>query len=75
MLDLIRQQGSTINVLGLNPQEEPEAIKTRVGYLPGELHLDENMTERANLEEIFLAYYKGEEDGTLDLILAVVPTL
>ena len=46
MLDLIRPQGGTIRVLGLNPQAEPEAIKTRVGYLPGELHLDENMTAR-----------------------------
>jgi ABC-2 type transport system ATP-binding protein len=46
MLDLIHPQGGTIRVLGLNPQEEPEAIKARVGYLPGELHLDENMTAR-----------------------------
>jgi ABC-2 type transport system ATP-binding protein len=46
MLDLIRPQGGTIRVLGLNPQAEPEAIKARVGYLPGELHLDENMTAR-----------------------------
>jgi len=44
MLDLIHPQGGTISVLGLNPQAEPEAIKARVGYLPGELHLDENMT-------------------------------
>jgi len=46
MLDLIRPQGGTISVLGLNPQEEPEAIKELVGYLPGELHVDENMTAR-----------------------------
>lgn len=46
MLDLIRPQGGTLSVLGLNPQEEPEAIKARVGYLPGELHVDENMTAR-----------------------------
>ncbi len=46
MLDLIRPQGGTIRVLGLDPQAEPEAIKARVGYLPGELHLDENMTAR-----------------------------
>ena len=46
MLGLIHPQGGTIKVLGLNPQAEPEAIKARVGYLPGELHLDENMTPR-----------------------------
>ncbi len=46
MLDLIRPQGGLISVLGLNPQEEPEAVKERVGYLPGELHVDENLTAR-----------------------------
>ena len=46
MLDLIRPQAGSISVLGLNPQKEPEAIKERVGYLPGELHMDENMTAR-----------------------------
>jgi ABC-2 type transport system ATP-binding protein len=46
MLDLIRPQAGSISVLGLNPQKEPEAIKARVGYLPGELHVDENMTAR-----------------------------
>lgn len=46
MLDLIRPQGGSISMLGINPQEEPEAVKARVGYLPGELHVDENMTAR-----------------------------
>jgi ABC-2 type transport system ATP-binding protein len=46
MLDLIRPQGGSISVLGLNPKTQPEVIKARVGYLPGELHMDENMTAR-----------------------------
>jgi len=46
MLDLIRPQGGSISMLGINPQEKPEAVKERVGYLPGELHVDENMTAR-----------------------------
>jgi len=46
MLDLIRPQSGSIRMLGINPQEEPEAVKERVGYLPGELHVDENMTAR-----------------------------
>ncbi len=46
MLDLIRPQSGTISMLGINPQEEPEAVKERVGYLPGELHVDENMTPK-----------------------------
>ena len=46
MLDLIRPQSGSISMLGINPQEEPEAVKEQVGYLPGELHVDENMTAR-----------------------------
>ena len=43
LLDLIRPQGGTIRVLGLNPQEDPVAVRARVGYLPGELNLEPNM--------------------------------
>jgi ABC-2 type transport system ATP-binding protein len=43
-LDLIRPSGGTVRVLDLNPQQEPVAVRARVGYLPGELHLDDNMT-------------------------------
>jgi len=44
MLDLIRPNGGTILVLGLDPQAEPVAVRARVGYLPGELHIDPNFT-------------------------------
>jgi ABC-2 type transport system ATP-binding protein len=44
MLDLIRPQGGTIRVLGLDPQVEPVAVRARTGYLPGELQVDPNMT-------------------------------
>jgi ABC-2 type transport system ATP-binding protein len=44
MLDLIRPSGGTIRVLGLDPQAEPLAVRARVGYLPGELRLDDNLT-------------------------------
>lgn len=44
MLDLIRPNGGTLRVLGLNPQKEPLEVRRRVSYLPGELHLYENMT-------------------------------
>jgi len=44
MLDLIRPNGGTIRVLGLDPQAEPVAVRARVGYLPGELHIDPNFT-------------------------------
>jgi len=44
LLDLIRPDGGTLRVLGINPQADPVAVRSRVGYLPGELSLDDNMT-------------------------------
>jgi ABC-2 type transport system ATP-binding protein len=43
LLDLIRPDGGTVRVLGLDPQASSLEVRSRVGYLPGELHLDENM--------------------------------
>jgi ABC-2 type transport system ATP-binding protein len=44
LLDLIRPSGGSVRVLGLDPQAEPVAVRARVGYLPGELRLDDNLT-------------------------------
>src|SRR5439155_26592656 len=44
LLDLIRPSGGSVRVLGLDPQVEPVAVRARVGYLPGELRLDDNLT-------------------------------
>ena len=46
LLDLIRPDGGTARVLGLDPQADPVAVRARVGYLPGELHLEDNLTGR-----------------------------
>ena len=43
LLDLIRPNGGTVRVFGIDPQADPVAVRARVGYLPGELHLDENL--------------------------------
>ena len=43
LLDLIRPSGGTVRVLGLDPQVEPVAVRTRTGYLPGELRLEDNL--------------------------------
>jgi ABC-2 type transport system ATP-binding protein len=43
LLDLIRPDSGTLRVLGIDPQQDPVEVRKRVGYLPGELHLDENM--------------------------------
>ena len=42
MLDMIRPQGGSIQVFGLDPQQDPVAVRSRVGYLPGELNLEGN---------------------------------
>jgi len=49
LLDLIRPNGGTVRVLGLDPQAEPVAVRARTGYLPGELQVDPNMTVESAL--------------------------
>lgn len=44
LLDLIRPDAGTIRILGLDPGEESVAVRRRVGYLPGELSLEANLT-------------------------------
>jgi len=44
LLDLIRPDGGTISVLGVDPQADPVTVRARTGYLPGELQLEPNMT-------------------------------
>jgi ABC-2 type transport system ATP-binding protein len=44
LLDLIRPDGGTVRVLGIDPQAEPVEVHAHTGYLPGELQLDPNMS-------------------------------
>jgi ABC-2 type transport system ATP-binding protein len=44
LLDLVRPSGGSARVLGLDPQADSLAVRARVGYLPGELRLDDNLT-------------------------------
>lgn len=63
MLDLIRPNGGTLRVLGLDPQAKPVEVRSRVGYLPGELHIDDNFTvERA------LQYLNRLRGGKVDWV-------
>lgn len=57
MLDLIRPNGGVIRILGLDPQKDPVAVRQRVGYLPGELHLYDNLTSEKALR--FLGALRG----------------
>jgi ABC-2 type transport system ATP-binding protein len=44
LLDLIRPDGGTVRVLGIDPQANPVAVRAQVGYLPGELQVDPSRT-------------------------------
>jgi ABC-2 type transport system ATP-binding protein len=50
MLDLIRPNGGMLRVLGLDPQKESLEVRRHCGYLPGELHLDDNLTVEGALK-------------------------
>ena len=49
LLDLIRPDGGHARVLGLDPQVDAVAVRARVGYLPGELRLDDSFTVEGQL--------------------------
>lgn len=57
LLDLIRPDGGHVRVLGIDPQANPVAVKARTGYLPGELHLNDNWSAERQLR--FLAAMRG----------------
>ncbi len=61
LLDLIRPNGGTVRVLGLDPQKDSLAVRTRCGYLPGELHLEEGETVETILRQ-FNALRGGKAD-------------
>jgi len=43
MLDLIRPQSGSIDILGMDPQKQPVEVRSHIGYLPGELNLEANV--------------------------------
>ena len=49
LLDLIRPGSGSIRVLGIDPQTDPVAVRARLGYLPGELHVEDNLSTEALL--------------------------
>lgn len=52
MLDLIRPQGGSIQILGLDPQAEAVAVRALVGYLPGELSMESNLKVENQLRHL-----------------------
>jgi ABC-2 type transport system ATP-binding protein len=49
LLDLIRPNGGIVRVFGMEPRKYPLQIRTRTGYLPGELHIEDNITVESTL--------------------------
>jgi len=49
MLDLIRPNSGSIRILGLDPQKDSVQVRRRTGYLPGELHIEDNATVESSL--------------------------
>jgi ABC-2 type transport system ATP-binding protein len=52
LLDLIRPNGGTVRVLGFDPRAEPVVVCARTGYLPGELHMYDNLTVEQALRHL-----------------------
>ncbi|NHW45351.1 ABC transporter ATP-binding protein [Paenarthrobacter sp. MSM-2-10-13] len=50
LLDIIRPSAGSISVLGEDPRSAGTALRCRIGYLPGELHLENRTTGRRMLE-------------------------
>jgi ABC-2 type transport system ATP-binding protein len=59
LLDLIRPDGGTARVLGIDPQTDPVAVQARSGYLPGELRLNDNLTAERQLR--FFSDMRGKQ--------------
>jgi ABC-2 type transport system ATP-binding protein len=62
LLDLIRPDGGTVRVLGMDPQADPVAVRARSGYLPGELSLEEGLKVEGQLR-----YYAELRGNRADL--------
>jgi ABC-2 type transport system ATP-binding protein len=52
MLDLIRPNSGSIRIFGMDPQVSPQAVKEKVGYLPGDLKLEGDFTPSGFLKYI-----------------------
>ena len=61
LLDLIRPNGGSLQVLDIDPQKDPVAVRQRTGYLPGELRLDDSFTV-----ETALRYFNSLRSGKAD---------
>ena len=70
MLDLIRPSAGRVQLLGEDPRTAGPQLRSRIGYLPGELRLDERLTGRQTL-----AFLCGLRDTPIPKALALAERL
>ncbi|MCP4356696.1 MAG: ABC transporter ATP-binding protein [Chloroflexi bacterium] len=61
LLDLIRPNSGVVRVLGIDPQADPVAVRAHIGYLPGELSMEDNLTVEKQLR-----YYRDLRGNKID---------
>jgi ABC-2 type transport system ATP-binding protein len=65
LLDLARPDAGAVRVLGADPRSNPE-VRARIGYVPGELRLDDRLT----VEETLRSWSRLRGDADADLARA-----
>lgn len=61
MLDLIRPQAGEIQVLGMDPRQDPVGVRACCGYLPGDLSVDDNLSVKEVLR-FFINLRRGRAE-------------
>jgi ABC-2 type transport system ATP-binding protein len=59
LLDLIHRKDGEVKVAGIDPAADPVGVRAQTGYMPGELHLDNNPTA-----EKLLRYFNNLRGGS-----------
>ncbi|QDE33454.1 ABC transporter ATP-binding protein [Microbacterium foliorum] len=65
LVDVIRPSSGSVRVLGENPRHGGAALRRRIGYVPGELHLEGRSSGHRMLA--FYAQVSGERDSAATL--------
>ncbi|BDZ39824.1 ABC transporter ATP-binding protein [Microbacterium suwonense] len=66
LVDVIRPTSGTVRVLGEEPRRGGAALRRRIGYVPGELHLEGRVNGHRLLA--FYAEVSGEAGGTASVL-------
>jgi ABC-2 type transport system ATP-binding protein len=61
LLDLIHRNGGEVDILGIDPKDDPVGVQKLIGYLPGELHLENSLTS-----EKLLRYFNALRGNSAD---------